>query len=65
MSAENVDSLHDLVRKLNYRNRKHLQAYLQVLASQATRCTPAERFVIGRLIGLDKVVEARQSLLAG
>jgi hypothetical protein len=63
MDAETVDSLHDLVRKLNYRNPRYLQAYLQVIAKQVTRCTPVERFLIGRIQGLAKVVEARRSVL--
>lgn len=63
MSAETVDSLHDIVRKLNYQNPRYLEAYVRVMGTQVTRCTSAERFVIGRIQGLAKVVEARRSVI--
>ncbi len=63
MSAETVDALHDMVRKLNYQNPDYLKAYVQVLAQQVIRCTAAQRFVVGRVLGLNKVVEARRRVM--
>ena len=63
MTAETVDTLHELVRKSGYRRPRYLQAYLHVLGKQVTRCSSAERFMIGRIGGLAKVVEARGSVL--
>ena len=63
MSAETVDTLHDLVRNSGYHSPRYLEAYLQVLGKQVTRCTSAERFLIGRIGGLARVVEARRSAL--
>jgi hypothetical protein len=63
MSAETVDALHDMLRKLNYRNPSYLKAYVQVLAKQVTHCTATERFVVGRILGLEKVVDARRSAM--
>jgi hypothetical protein len=61
MSSETVDALHDMVRKLNYHNPRYLNAYLEVLRRQVAHCTSAERFVVGRILGLGKVVDARRS----
>lgn len=60
MSEETIDSLHDLVRKRGYDQPRYIRAYLKVIGQQATRCTSAERFRMGRVQGLAKVVEARR-----
>ena len=63
MSEETVDVLHELVRKQGYRQPRYVRAYLQVIGKQSTTCSSGERFRIGRVQGLARVVEARRSAL--
>jgi hypothetical protein len=60
MSAETIEALHELVRSQEYRRRKYVRAYLQVVQSQAPAYGPAERFLAGRLDGLSQVILARR-----
>lgn len=60
MSEETIDSLHDLVRKQGYEQSGYLRAYLQVIGKSSTHCTSAERFRLGRVQGLARVVEAHR-----
>jgi hypothetical protein len=60
MSAETIEALHELVRSQEYRRRKYVRAYLQVIQSQAPAYGPAERFLAGRLDGLSQVILARR-----
>jgi len=51
-----VDELHNAVRDVGYRNPKLLREYLQ--GFDRDRLSPAERFVVRRLEGLERVVSA-------
>jgi hypothetical protein len=56
MDTKTLDRLHELVRKSRYNNPKPLRAYLDVL--QAKVLAPAERFLLRRLEGLERVIRA-------
>jgi len=56
MDSKTLDRLHELVRKSRYTNPKPLRAYLDVL--QAKVLAPAERFLLRRLEGLERVIRA-------
>jgi len=56
MDTKTLDRLHELVRKSRYTNPKPLRAYLDVL--QAKVLAPAERFLLRRLEGLERVIRA-------
>lgn len=56
MDTRTLDRLHELVRKSRYSNPKPLRAYLDVL--QAKVLAPAERFLLRRLEGLERVIRA-------
>ena len=56
MDSKTLDRLHELVRKSRYSNPKPLRAYLDVL--QAKVLAPAERFLLRRLEGLERVIRA-------
>lgn len=53
MSAEMVNELYALSRKVTGISRAHLRAYVQVLTEKAPTMTPGERFVLNRLEGLE------------
>ena len=59
MTAETIDTLHDLVRRHDYQGRRYVQAYLHIVSSQAVNRSASERFLIGRVNGLAQVVLAR------
>jgi hypothetical protein len=59
MTAETIETLHELVRQHDYHKRRYVQAYLQVVHNQAVGRSPSERFLFGRLEGLTQVVLAR------
>jgi len=59
MHAETIEALHDLVRRQDYRRRKYVRAYLQIIHSRERRSfSPSERFLLGRLDGLAEVILA-------
>jgi hypothetical protein len=57
--AELVDQLYDVLRKVKSPTLTALRAYLAVLRSEAIDLGPAERFLVGRLEGLERVAAAR------
>lgn len=57
MDAETIDRLYDLVRKLHYSDPKLLRSYLDRL-HQRPGWSAAERFLVRRLEGLEKVILA-------
>lgn len=59
MTAETIDTLHDLVRRHDYQGRRYVQAYLHIVSNQAVNRSASERFLIGRVNGLAQVVLAR------
>lgn len=60
MSEDTIDTLHELVRKQSYDQSGYLRAYLQVVGKHSIHCTSAERFRLGRIQGLARVVEAHR-----
>jgi len=57
--AELVDQLYDVLRKVKSPTLTALRSYLAVLRSEASELGPAERFLVGRLEGLERVASAR------
>ena len=58
LSSEDIEQLHALVRKTRYRNLKVLRAYMQAMNQRAHAFSPAERFRLKRLEGLERVMAA-------
>jgi hypothetical protein len=58
MCAETIESLHEVVRGLDYHKRKYVRAYLQLIQNQAEDWGPTERFRVQRLQGLAEVIVA-------
>jgi len=63
MTAETIDTLHDLVRRHDYQGRRYVRAYLHIVSNQAVSRGASERFLVGRLNGLAQVVLARSPAL--
>ena len=59
VDATTVDQLHDLVRRVNYANTVPLRDYLKTISRNEQAFSAAERFVVRRLQGLEKVIAAR------
>jgi len=57
--AELVDQLYDVFRKVKSPTLTALRSYLAVLRNEAGELGPAERFLVGRLEGLERVAAAR------
>ena len=60
MSAETIETLHDLVRSQEYKRRRFVGPYLQAIQNQAQTYGPSERFLAQRLEGLAQVILARR-----
>lgn len=58
MPSATIERLHELVRKVRYSTPTALRAYIAVLAELGDSLTPAERFQVRRLEGLERVVVA-------
>lgn len=58
-TTEQVDTLFDLVHEVGYRETLPLREYIAALREERKLLTPAERFILNRLDGLEKVVSAR------
>ena len=57
--ADLVDDLHGVVRKVPRVKLALMRAYLERLRADVDRMTPAERFVVQRLEGLERLAAAR------
>jgi hypothetical protein len=57
--AELVDQLYDVLRKVKAPSLVGLRKYLEVLHGEVESLGPAERFLVGRLEGLERVAAAR------
>ncbi len=57
--AELIDQLYDVLRKVKTPTLSGLRAYLTVLRAEMGSLGPADRFLIGRLEGLERVAAAR------
>jgi hypothetical protein len=57
--AEVVDQLYDVLRRVKSPTLTAFRSYLAVLRSAAPELGPAERFLVGRLEGLERIASAR------
>ncbi len=57
--AELIDQLYDVLRKVKTPTLSGLRGYLTVLRAELDSLGPAERFLVGRLEGLERVAAAR------
>lgn len=58
LTAADVERLHKLVRQIGYTDPKPLRAYLAVIGPTKDRMSAADRFVLQRLEGLERVISA-------
>lgn len=58
LSSSDVEKLHSLVRRIHYDDPRTLRAYLATIRPTRDRMTAAERFVLQRLEGLERVISA-------
>lgn len=58
-AAELIDHLYDVLRKVREPSLTGLRKYLDVLHREVETLGPAERFLLGRLEGLERVIAAR------
>jgi hypothetical protein len=58
MEAETIETLHSVVRSNKYSKPGYLRAYLHVIQNRAADYGASERFLVGRLEGLEQVVSA-------
>jgi hypothetical protein len=58
LSSEHIEHLHALVRKMRYKNLRALRAYMEAMRERSRGFSPAERFRLKRLEGLERVMAA-------
>lgn len=58
MSADEIERIHELVRKLRYRGVGPVRRYIEAIRAREEALTPAERFLLSRLEGIDRIVSA-------
>lgn len=58
LTSEDVERLHQVVRTAGYDDPKPLRAYLAAIGPRRDRMSAAERFVLSRLEGLERVITA-------
>ena len=58
MEPETIETLHELVRTHKYSQTNYLQAYLKVIREQSASYGASERFLVGRLEGLEQVISS-------
>lgn len=58
MAGPTVDRLHELVRKIDYKETRPLRSYLAAMTPMRDRLSPAEKFALQRLEGLERVISA-------
>ncbi len=58
MSADEIERIHELVRKLRYRGVGPVRRYLEALRAREVALNPAERFLLSRLEGIERIVSA-------
>ena len=55
-STASVDELYTVLRRVKQPSRVELRAYLEVLREIENGLGPAERFLVGRLEGLERLI---------
>lgn len=58
MGADDIERIHELVRKLRYTGVAPVRRYLDAIRARAAELTPAERFLLSRLEGIERLVSA-------
>lgn len=58
LSSDEIEKLHDLVRKLRYTGVGPVRRYVEVVRQRAHELGPAERFLLQRLEGIERLVSA-------
>jgi hypothetical protein len=58
MVADTIDRLYELVRKTRYDDARPLRSYLSAMRAQVSEMSAAERFLVKRLEGLERVISA-------
>ena len=58
MSAEDIEKVHDLVRRIRYRDVAPVRRYVETIRARAAELGPSERFLLSRLEGIERMVSA-------
>lgn len=58
VGADDIDRLHDLVRKLRYPGGATFRRYLDRMRERSAELSPSDRFLLQRLEGIERVVSA-------
>ncbi len=58
MTADEIERIHELVRKLRYREIATVRRYLDVIRARAGDLGPTEKFLLQRLEGVERMVAA-------
>jgi hypothetical protein len=58
MSAETIDALYALVRKVKHPGGRAITEYVHAMQRKADNFSPREKFLMQRLAGLERVVGA-------
>jgi hypothetical protein len=58
IAGPSIDRLYELVRRVRYTDSRTLRAYLDTLQHRSGQLTPADRFLVKRLEGLERVITA-------
>lgn len=58
ISAQNIDRLHEIVRKIRYSNGSALRRYLEAMRTKEAELNPSDRFLLQRVAGLERVISA-------
>lgn len=60
MDGQTIETLHTLVRNLEYNRRRYVRPYLQGIQNRTPEFGPSEQFLANRLDGLAQVILARR-----
>lgn len=58
IGADEIERLHELVRKVRYPGGAALRKYLETMREKAGELSPSDRFLLQRLEGIERVVSA-------
>lgn len=58
IGADEIERLHELVRKVRYPGGASLRRYLETMREKASELSAADRFLLQRLEGIERVVSA-------
>lgn len=58
LTVQEIDRLHELVRKVRYPGSSVMRAYIERMRGRVAELSPGERFLVQRLEGIERVVSA-------